>query len=986
MGSSNKYCNISDFATNDKDDIQGNTPATRYANRFSASANKDNKDSLDSSGGFDTQNSQDYMENEISSTNDAGTNDASRNGVGNDAGNIRGIGDAGNIGNVNNTDIAGGADTMDGMGSTSATTANASAADDANGNSKSHPTDKATSVVYDLELLSTKRPGPVLAVGYGNPLKTVVRAANNYGVTPLFTTGTNDKFRAFTFGGTSTTISIGEKFDDRLFTNEFAVLQAAKECGAKTILCSTNAMPSMLLAKECTRLGILLLVPVPNDRTLLHWRRAWDSDIPTAYNGSDVPSGITASALVPHGEIAPAKWRKCARCGFTNSEDTVIANGWSCPTCGKLIRLDSSERIALTFDAGSVELWDTDVEQTDALDFPDFDKIIARAQERSGHDEGVVTGKAKICGLPVAFGIMESSFMMASMGHVVGEKVTRMFERATEERLPVVIFNASGGARMQEGLVSLMQMAKVSAAVEMHSAQGLLYISVFTDPTTGGVTASFAMLGDIILAEPHAIIGFAGRRVIQNTIKKTLPDDFQSAEFALEHGLIDAIVERSDMRSALGKLLSLHTGVACDCGDGDGDGTDDGAGDGDGADVGDNVNADGNNIGNDSHDSSADDGANESINDGDDDGDNAGDGSSGAPSEESQPSDPLAFITRELQGMAASVGAAASKQAASLGAVLTEQADRAALWWALRNKGVADYPYIKPASNTPTPPNPFGGFAAKDSASESQSSNDSQGRHAWESVQLARNVNRPTAKFYIDALVDDFFELHGDREFADDGAIIGGIGRIGEYTVTIIAEEKGTDLKSKIVRNFGCPLPEGYRKAMRLMREAEKFNRPIVCLVDTQGAFCGEEAEERGIGGAIAESLSLAFELHVPIVSAIIGEGGSGGALALAVGNRVGMQENAVYSVLSPEGFASILWKDGSRAHEAADVMRLSASDSLEMGIIEDIIPEGSGPAHENPDQAAVALWVFITNALDELSKLSDEELTKERYARFRKY
>lgn len=906
MGS-NKYCNISSFAAGDKDkahdQASDRTPEHRYANRSSITDSRDNKDD----GDFDTQNSQDHMRNEIPST--------------------------GNIGRS----------AADGDSTTSS-------------EGKSPTTDAATSVVYDLELLSTKRPGPVLAVGYGNPLKAVVRAANGSGVTPLFTTGTNDKFRAFTFGGASTTVSIGEKFDDRLFTNEFAVLQAANECGAKTILCAANAMPSMLLAKECTRLGILLLVPEPSNRTLLHWRRAWESDIPATGNGSNMPTCITASALVPHSEIEAAKWRKCARCGFTNSEDSVISNGWSCPTCGKLVRLDSSERIALTFDADSVEFWDADVEQTDALDFPDFDKIIARAQERSGHDEAVVTGKARICGLPTAFGIMEPSFMMASMGHVVGEKLTRMFERATEERLPVIIFSASGGARMQEGLVSLMQMAKVSAAVETHSAQGLLYISVFTDPTTGGVTASFATLGDIILAEPHAIIGFAGRRVIQNTIKKTLPDDFQSAEFALEHGLIDAIVERSDMRSALGRLLSLHTGIECDCGEGEGDAVSCGA------------NAE---AGNGSGDVK--------------DGDNAEPGDSGLHSEEGQASDPLAFITRELQGMAASVGAAASKQAANLGAVLTEQADRAALWWALRNKGVADYPYIKPASNSPASANPFGGFA-KDNAPESQATENNQGRHAWESVQLARNVNRPTAKFYIDALVDDFFELHGDREFADDGAIIGGIGRIGEHTVTIIAEEKGADLKSKIARNFGCPLPEGYRKAMRLMREAEKFNRPIVCLVDTQGAFCGEEAEERGMGGAIAECLSLAFELHVPIVSAIIGEGGSGGALALAVGNRVGMQENAVYSVLSPEGFASILWKDGSRAHEAADVMRLSAADSLEIGIIEDIIPEGAAPAHENPDQAAVALWIFITNALDELSKLSGEELAKERYARFRKY
>ena len=203
---------------------------------------------------------------------------------------------------------------------------------------------------------------------------------------------------------------------------------------------------------------------------------------------------------------------------------------------------------------------------------------------------------------------------------------------------------------------------------------------------------------------------------------------------------------------------------------------------------------------------------------------------------------------------------------------------------------------------------------------------------AWESVQLARNVHRPTALSYIDAFVDGFIELHGDRAFGDDGAVVCGLGWIGGRAVTVVAEEKGANLQERIRRNFGCPQPEGYRKSLRVMRQAEKFGRPVVCLVDTQGAFCGTEAEERGQGNAIADNLIALAGLRVPVVSVLLGEGGSGGALALAVADRVAMQEHAVYSVLSPEGFASILWKDRSRAPEAAAVMKMSAAEAWRDG------------------------------------------------------
>lgn len=799
--------------------------------------------------------------------------------------------------------------------------------------------DDAVSLVYTLSLLSIKRPGAVLVAGYGNQLKSIVRAADAAEVSPLYTTGTDDKLRAFSIANTATVVSLGSKFNEALFSNDFNILNAAQTCGARTILWAQSTPPDDLLRSICEHEDILLLVPSPADKTLMLWERMEPSEEGRAKYADHV------------GDI---DWRRCPHCGLTYDVVDVIANDWKCPSCGKLYRLTTDERIGITFDEGTFEEWDVHVEETDPMGYPDYDAVLKRAHDRSGYDEAVRCGCGKIQGIEVASAIMESSFMMGSMGSVVGEKITRMIERATERKLPVVIFSASGGARMQEGLASLMQMAKISAAVEAHDRAGLLYISVFTDPTTGGVTASFAMLGDIILSEPGAMIGFAGRRVIQDTIKQALPEDFQTAEFALEHGLIDAIVERKDMRRMLAQILGMHTDASSAEGEA-------------------------------YSEASALTDPNRSINSNGElvvspvEGETAGES---VPAEKDAPSlretigAGFAGIVQDksVSGKFKSLRGGLASLADLVGKTVSEQTTNAGLWWALRNQGVADAPYMKPAT------------AQRKSGARNAADQEVEPNHAWESVQLARNAHRPTASFYIASLVDDFIELHGDRAFADDGAIVAGIGKINGRPVTIIAEEKGADLKSRIARNFGCPQPEGYRKAQRLMKQADKFGRPIVCFVDTQGAFCGKEAEERGMGNAIAESLALMAGLEVPVVSVLIGEGGSGGALALAVSNRVAMQENAVYSVLSPEGFASILWKDGSRAAEAASVMKMSAADAFEMGMVEDVIPEGQAPAHENPDQAAAAVWLYITNALDELTKLSPEELREQRYQRFRAF
>lgn len=258
-------------------------------------------------------------------------------------------------------------------------------------------------------------------------------------------------------------------------------------------------------------------------------------------------------------EVPDNLWAKCPNCKhMLYTKDIGLEK--ICPYCSYNFRISAWERIAITIDEKSFEEWDNELVTKDPLAFPGYREKIAKTQEQTGLDEAVLTGKATILGDSLALGIMDSHFIMGSMGTVVGEKITRLFEKATLEKLPVVIFTASGGARMQEGIMSLMQMAKISAAVKRHSDAGLFYLTVLTDPTTGGVTASFAMEGDIILAEPQSLIGFAGRRVIEQTIKQELPEDFQKAEFLLEHGFVDQIVPRTELKERISQLLRLHDG------------------------------------------------------------------------------------------------------------------------------------------------------------------------------------------------------------------------------------------------------------------------------------------------------------------------------------------------------------------------------------------------------------------------------------------
>lgn len=688
-------------------------------------------------------------------------------------------------------------------------------------------------------------------------------------------------------------VKLAGKPSRALLRNAYAILRAAEDSDAQCIFLGRDARELILderFLKRAQTSGKRVFALLEPDATYTQWIEF----LPEEGSG-----------------IEPTHWRTCHACGLTFDDAEFTEGDHACPECGTLARLTPAERVSSMLDEGSFTEWDADVSDVDPLDFAGYPEKLEGIRQKTDADEAILTGVGKIGGMPVAVGFMDTRFLMASMGSVVGEKVSRLFDRATEERLPVVIFCASGGARMQEGLASLMQMAKTSAAVSRHDKAGLLYISVLTDPTTGGVTASFATLGDIILAEPGAMIGFAGQRVIRDTIKQELPPGFQTAEFALEHGLIDAIVKREHMRDALHTLLALH----------DMEGF-----------------------------------------------------------EENGEAELVEQLSRKrfegrVQKLDQPKGWFAGLVDTFTGAVMPDQqADK-----------LTDEERELGAPVSERDGRELERHARKEQKRAGISTTAEPGS-AWENVQLARNVHRPTARVYINAMTDIFFELHGDRAFGDDGAIVGGIGIVDGMPVTLIAEEKGSDLNDRIQRNFGCPQPEGYRKSARLMRQAEKFGRAIVCLVDTQGAFCGMEAEERGQGNAIAENLELMASLRVPIVSVILGEGGSGGALALALSNRVAMQEHAVYSVLSPEGFASILWRDGKRAPEAAEVMRMSAEQVLELGVIEEVILEGEGPAHENPDVAIANVCMYVESALEGLSEMSGDELVAHRARRFAKF
>lgn len=557
--------------------------------------------------------------------------------------------------------------------------------------------------------------------------------------------------------------------------------------------------------------------------------------------------------LAAASRAASAEWRRCPSCESFVYYKRLKRNLHVCPECNHHFRLRLRDRLDLLTDAGSLEELSQDLEPIDALSFSDskpYAERIAAAQKKADAKSGAFYGKATLDEHPLIVAGIDFSFIGGSMGSAVGEAITCAAELALETRTPLLVISASGGARMQEGCVSLMQMVKTSQAVGRLQEEGILYMSLLTDPTYGGVSASYATLGDVLIAEPEAHIGFAGPTVIEQTIRQTLPTGFQTAGFLMEHGMLDLVEKRENLRRTIRNMLDFHRHAEAARG----------------------------------------------------------------------------------------------------------ETDRAARL-----------------------PETEGAELVSDPEAITR-------RPAWEVVQMAREIERPHTLEYTGLVFEDFLELHGDRMFEDDSAIVGGLARLGELTLMLIGHQKGSNTSEMMERNFGMPEPEGYRKGMRLMRYAAKFGMPIVTLVDTAGAYPGLGAEERGQSNAIAESIMLMSRLAVPTVAVVTGEGGSGGALALAATDRVLMLENSYYSVISPEGCATILFKDAASAPRAAAALRITAPDLLALGVMDAVVPEPPDGAHTDAATAGANLKTALVTTLADLLGKSPAELLDQRYERFRKF
>jgi acetyl-CoA carboxylase carboxyl transferase subunit beta len=511
--------------------------------------------------------------------------------------------------------------------------------------------------------------------------------------------------------------------------------------------------------------------------------------------------------------------------------------------------MPAHERIASLVDPDSFREFDRGLVSIDPLVFTDqrsYRERLLEARRRTGLREAVVIGEGRIDGRRAVLIVFEFEFMGGTMGSVVGEKVADAFDYATRHRLPLVSVTASGGARMQEGMLSLMQMAKTAAACARHDQAGLAHISILGHPTFGGVAASFAALGDVLIAEPGALIGFVGPRVIAATVGEDLPEDSHRAETLFASGLVDLLVDRPRLRET------------------------------------------------------------------------------------------VAYLVADLsRGARATIGS--------------------------------------------VPPTPSWGRGERILRRRRTAPSD-----PWGQVQLARHPQRPTALDYIERLISRFVELHGDREEGDDTAIVGGLGEMAGVPVMVIGQERGRTQDERERRRSGMALPQGYRKALRLMRLAGKFSLPVVTFVDTPGAYPGVESERRGIWQVLARNLRAMAGLSTPIITVVIGEGGSGGALALGVADRVLMLEHAIYSVISPEGAAAILFRDAGRAEEVAGALKLTARDLLRLEIIDLVVPEPPGGAHTDPEGMAAVLHHHLIATLRALLRLPARKLLRARQRKYR--
>ncbi|WP_422740153.1 acetyl-CoA carboxylase carboxyltransferase subunit alpha [Micromonospora sp. WMMD729] len=559
-------------------------------------------------------------------------------------------------------------------------------------------------------------------------------------------------------------------------------------------------------------------------------------------------------------------WSRCAGCASLLYRKRLRRNLDVCPECGEHSRLGAPERLRQLVDPGSLRLLPDRLPEADPLDFVDvlpYPHRLTAARAATGLPEAVLCGTGTIGGHPAALAVMDFRFLGGSLGAAVGELITRTAERALDDRVPLILVTASGGARMQEGALSLMQMATVSQAIAALREAGLLTISVLTDPTYGGVAASFATNTDLVLAESGARMGFAGPRVIRQVTGRALPEGFQTADFLLRHGQVDMVVQRRSLRGRLAALLAAVR--------------------------------------------------------------------AGRPARTPVPRQEPA---RDHERLADAVPPAAADGQ-------------------------------RPAADGGPPP---------------------EVGDAWDTVRTARHPGRPTTLDYLDSVFDGFVELHGDRLGGDCPAIVGGIARLAGRHVMVIGHQKGHTTADLVARNFGMASPAGHRKALRLMRLAARLGLPVVTLVDTPGADPGISAEEQGQAAAIAENILTLTVLPTPVVTVITGEGGSGGALALGVADRVLMLQHAVYSVISPEGCAAILWPDRSAAPQAARALRLTAPDLRRLGVVDEIVPEPATAAHDDPAETARRLRAALLANLLPLLDVPPAMLVRLRRQRFRRF
>src|SRR5215204_5169793 len=502
----------------------------------------------------------------------------------------------------------------------------------------------------------------------------------------------------------------------------------------------------------------------------------------------------------------------CPRCGSVGTGDETTEQFRVCGVCGYHHPESARAAIVRLVDEDSFREQDPELASTDPLHFVDetaYRERLLALKAETGEADALVSGFARLHGHELAIAALDFGFLGGSMGVVVGEKLVRIAERARERHLPLISISASGGARMQEGMLSLLQMAKTSAAVQRLREAGCPYISMLAHPTTGGVFASFANLGDINLAEPGALIGFAGPRVAEQIIGQKLPEGSHTAEFLFAHGMVDAIVDRREQREYLARCLTI--------------------------------------------------------------------------------------LTAPRSGF--------------------------------QRRG---HTFRSPRKNGPEVP-------------------------AWDAVQRARGAQRLTSMDYLERMLGELVELHGDRSSGDDPAVVAGIGTLDGKAIAVIALERG-HLEDRERRHDGRPYPEGYRKARRVMDLAERLHLPLVTLIDTPGAYPGVESEARGLASELAGSLARMSTLRTPIVSAVIGEGGSGGALALAVADRVIMLERAIFSVIAPEGAATILYRDAARAPEVSSKLKLTARDLKLLNVVDEIVPEPEAGADGDPAAASALL------------------------------